>query len=99
MADNAIIIAQYSMGHVHPGSNMPQSQCGYAPRGAYPPCVDMPHDTNTNQWLINLVSIYYKIKQLHANIKSGFAFHLDCRVNVCAHADNQIDLSSGPQWL
>ena len=78
---------------------MPQSQCGYAPRGAYPPCVDMPHDTNTNQWLINLVSIYYKIKQLHANIKSGFAFHLDCRVNVCAHADNQIDLFSGPQWL
>ena len=58
MCDKARIIVQYCMGHVHPGRICP------SPSVDMPPRVDMPHDTNTTQWLIKLVSIYYKIIQL-----------------------------------
>ena len=49
MADNARMIVQYCMGHVHPGRICPSPSADMPHCGAYPPCVDMPHDTNTNQ--------------------------------------------------
>ena len=61
MADNARIIVQYCVGHVHPGRKCPSPSVDMPLGGAYPTCVDMPHDINTMQWLI---SIYYIIMQL-----------------------------------